>query len=67
MEIVVIKHYMNAAEAYIDAGLLKSNGIECQVNGGTLPNIALPSIVEQVTLVVRADSVVAAKELLDIA
>lgn len=67
MEIVILKHYMNSAEAHIDAGLLRSNGIECEVNGANVNNMVLPAIVEQVTLVVSSEYEAEAKELLGLA
>lgn len=62
-DVVVIKRYNSASIAYIDAGLLRQNGIECQVNGENLIN-AMPMTSEQVTLSVLKENEAQALELL---
>ncbi|MEF9950059.1 MAG: hypothetical protein RR980_02750 [Mucinivorans sp.] len=63
MDIVIIKRYNSASEAYIDAGLLRDNDIDCAVNGEDLIN-AMPIIGEQITLSVRKEDQARALDLL---
>lgn len=45
-KIVVIKRYADESEAFLDATLLKDNGIECSVGGGEDPlQPVLPGVV----------------------
>lgn len=63
MKLVIIKRYTSGNEAYIDAGMLRENGIECAVNGD-ISGTVLNYIQEQVTLCVREEDVAQASELL---
>lgn len=65
MDIVIIKRYNSATEAYLDASLLTDNEIDCAVNGADLIN-AMPIVGEQITLSVRTDDQTRAKELLQV-
>ncbi|WP_300728686.1 hypothetical protein [uncultured Rikenella sp.] len=49
--LVVIKRYTNPEEAWLDADLLRSRGIECEVDGATGGGV-LPFIQGQVSLIV---------------
>lgn len=49
--LVVIKRYTNPEEAWLDADLLRSRGIECEVDGATGGSV-LPFIQGQVSLIV---------------
>lgn len=62
-DVAIIKRYNSSAVAYIDAGLLRDQGIECQINGENLIN-AMPMTSEQVTLSVLKEDEQAALELL---
>lgn len=55
-KVVVIKRYTTANEAAIDAGLLKSNGIECAIDGSSISNI-LPYLQNSVSLVIKASDI----------
>lgn len=61
-KVVVIKRYNNPSEAYIDAGLLEANGIDCGVDGSTASSM-LPYLQVPVSLVVNQKDVAAALEL----
>ncbi len=64
-EIVDLKRYSSPFEANIEAGLLRDNGIECEVTGENLINVVLPAITEQlVTLRVRKEDEQSALEIL---
>lgn len=65
-DVVVIKRYSMAAAAYIDAGLLRDNGVRCQVTGEDLINV-MPLVGDQITLLVCADDGQRAAELLGVA
>lgn len=52
-KVVVIKRYTDSNEAYIDAELLRSHGIECSVDGA-IGGSVLPFIQGQVSLIVAA-------------
>lgn len=62
-QIVIIKRYNFATEAYIDAGMLRENGIECAINGDNA-SAALPYLQEAITLSVRSDDQKVALQLL---
>lgn len=49
--LVVIKRYTTPQEAWLDADLLRSRGIECEVDGATGGSV-LPFIQGQVSLIV---------------
>lgn len=49
--VVAIKRYTTPSEAYLDADLLRNNGIECSVDG-SIGGTLLPFIQGQVSLVV---------------
>ena len=63
--IVVIKRYNTAAIAQIDASFLRSEGIECAVNGDNSGTI-MPYITEQITLSTLEENAEEAKKLLGI-
>ncbi|CDN30335.1 hypothetical protein BN938_0229 [Mucinivorans hirudinis] len=67
METVVVKEYSSVTEAYIDRGLLESNGIDSEINGetwaGLYPNMPM---VAPVSLIVRTEDEALAKELLKV-
>lgn len=52
-KVVVIKRYTNSNEAFLDAELLRSHGIECSVDGA-IGGTVLPFIQGQVSLIVAA-------------
>ncbi|MEG2478815.1 MAG: hypothetical protein RR931_03745 [Mucinivorans sp.] len=64
MKIVVIKRYSSPPEAYIDAGLLRENGIKCQVNGDYATSM-IGSLTDQVTLCVNLCDAIAACEMVE--
>lgn len=64
MNIVIIKRYNSQGEAYIDAGLLRDSGIQCEVNGENLINV-MPLVGDQITLSVREDDELRARTLLN--
>lgn len=64
MNIVIIKRYNSEGEAYIDAGLLRDSGIQCEVNGENLINV-MPLVGDQITLSVREDDELRARTLLN--
>lgn len=64
MNIVIIKRYNSQGEAYIDAGLLRDSGIQCEVNGENLINV-MPLVGDQITLSVRQDDELRARTLLN--
>ncbi len=54
MKLVTIKRYSSAVSANIDAAMLRSNGIECAVDGENTSTI-LPYLPQVVELVVREE------------
>lgn len=59
--VIAIKRYTTPNEAYLDADLLRNNGIECSVDGA-IGGTVLPFIQGQVSLLVaEADAVRAVK------
>lgn len=65
MTIEIIKRYTSAERAYIEAGLLRDNDIDCAVDGATVA-ATLPYLQSEVTLSVRQDDAPKAKALLGI-
>lgn len=64
-KLVVIKEYNVAALAYNDAEFLRSEGIECAVNGDIAGTI-MPFITQQITLSTLEEHQAKAEELLGI-
>lgn len=51
-------------EAYIDAGMLRENGIECSISGGEATSM-LPYLQDAVTISVRVEDEKSAMQLLE--
>lgn len=64
MNTVVIKTYDSSGEAFIDATLLESRGIECAVNGDNSCSV-MPYLQEMVTLSVMENKQKEALEILE--
>lgn len=66
MKETIIKHYNQASEAYIDAGMLRENGIECSINGEYASSLVVPMLQDVVTLTVLEADEARARELLNL-
>lgn len=62
-DVVIIRRYSNPDEAYIDAGMLSANGIDCEVDGGSVSTL-LPYLQNSVSLLVRQEDAESAVKLL---